>query len=50
MTDVSDEEVIERLEELKETFSEESNAYADVSMTIAYIEDPEYFNRGQDDE
>lgn len=39
----SDEAIIERLEELKEQFDHTSPEYADVSMTIAYLSDKEYY-------
>lgn len=39
---VDDSDVVERLEEVKEQFDVNSDEYADISMTISYLEDPEY--------
>lgn len=36
-------EIAEALKELQDEFHIESDAYADISMTIAYLKDPDYY-------
>jgi hypothetical protein len=40
---MTDDAVIDRLEELRSQFASDSDEYADISMTVQYLEDPDYF-------